>query len=128
MRGRSLSVQRPVSMMARCRGAHRWSRALHPDPFPPNPLKVVERDEQLAATPTNLGHLALPDGLSQLDRADAELGGGVRQAERGGGYVATREFDWLHLLRARRAATVHIAQVVRVFAVRDSGLAAGLIR
>ena len=46
------------------------------------------RDQQLAATPTNRSHPALPDGLRQQDRADTELGGGVGQAERRGRCMA----------------------------------------
>jgi hypothetical protein len=88
-----------------------------PDLLPP--------DQQLAAPPTNRRHLALPDGLCQLDRADAELGGGVRQVERRVSHVAT-EWLGLQLLRARRLTSVDVAEVVRVLAEREAGLATGL--
>ena len=45
---------------------------LHLDPLPPDPLDLLVRDQQLAAPPTDRRHLALPDRLCQLDRADAE--------------------------------------------------------
>jgi hypothetical protein len=88
---------------------------LRPDPVPPDPLELIVRDQQLAAPPTTYGHLALADGLRQLDRADAELGGGVRQAERRRGRVgvAWRVGRLRFFGRVSRAAAVHIAQVWR---------------
>jgi hypothetical protein len=51
---------------------------------PPDPLNLLARDQKLPAARPDRRHLALPDGLSELDRADAELGRGVHQAERRG--------------------------------------------
>ena len=70
-------------------------------------------------------HLALPDGLCQLDRVDAELGGGVHQTERRGRHVANGRLNGLQLLRTRRAAAVDVAQVVRILAEGNAGLATG---
>ena len=69
-----------------------------------------------------------PDGLRHLDRVDAELGGGVRQAGWRGRHVATRRrVGWLRL-GARRPTLVHVAQVVRVLALVDAGSATGFLR
>lgn len=43
-------------------------------PPAPDPLKLVRRNQEFTATPTNRGDLALLGCLGQLDRADAELG------------------------------------------------------
>jgi hypothetical protein len=68
-----------------------------------------------------------PDGLRQLDSADTELRGGIRQTERGGRHVATGRLDRPQLLRARRPTSVHVGEVVRVLAERDAGLATGFL-
>ena len=61
-----------------------------------------------------------------FEQADAPLGGGVRQAERGGGHVDAR-LDRRQALRARRSTLVYVTQVGRVLAEGDAGLAADLI-
>jgi hypothetical protein len=61
------------------------SPAGSPAAVPTDPLDLLMRDQLLAALPVDRRHFALPDGLCELDLADAELGGGVGQAERGGG-------------------------------------------
>lgn len=60
-------------------------------PLPPIPTSLTRSTSSYAQAPRRPTHAAravtspLPDALRQLDRADAELGGGVRRAEWGGG-------------------------------------------
>ena len=99
-----------------------------PRPLPPDPPNLLVRDEKLTATAVDRGHLALPDGLRKLDRANAELGGGVGEAQRRGRHVGVgRRLDRLQLLRARRATPVHIAEVVGILALVDSRKATGFL-
>ena len=60
-------------------------------PLAPDPLHLLVCDQQLAAPPPPRRLPDLPAALRQLDRADAELGGGVRQAGRRRRHVADQQ-------------------------------------